>query len=61
LIFRFIQREKANHSVKLMCHVLRVSRSGYYAWETRAQSEHAKRDEQLLEMIQGFFKASDRL
>ena len=44
-----------------MCHVLRVSRSGYYAWETRAQSEHAKRDEQLLALIKGVFEASDRL
>jgi putative transposase len=44
-----------------MCHVLRVSRSGYYAWETRAQSEHAKRDEQLLALIKAVFEGSDRL
>jgi putative transposase len=61
LTFRFIQREKANHSVKLMCRVLRVSRSGYYAWEARPQSQHAKRDEQLLGLIKGVFEASGSL
>jgi putative transposase len=61
LIFRFIQREKANHPIKLMCRVLRVSRSGYYAWEARPQSEHARRDEELLEMIKRVFEASERL
>ena len=61
MIFRFIQREKANHAIQLMCRVLRVSSSGYYAWDARPQSEHAKRDEQLLALIQGVFEASDRL
>jgi len=44
-----------------MCRVLRVSRSGYYAWETRPQSEHARRDEELLELIKRVFEASERL
>jgi putative transposase len=38
-----------------------VSRSGYYAWEARPQSEHARRDEELLEMIKRVFEASERL
>jgi len=44
-----------------MCRVLRVSRSGYYAWETRPQSKHARRDEELLELIKSVFEASGRL
>lgn len=35
--FRFIEREKANHSIRLMCRVLRVSRSGFYDWRNRAR------------------------
>jgi transposase InsO family protein len=30
--YRFIRSEEANHAVRLMCSVLRVSRSAYYAW-----------------------------
>ena len=30
--YRFIQSEEANHAVRTMCRVLKVSRSAYYAW-----------------------------
>jgi transposase InsO family protein len=32
--YRFIQAEEANHSVRLMCRVLDVSRSAYNAWRS---------------------------
>ena len=32
--FAFIETEKACYPVALMCRVLQVSRSGYYAWRT---------------------------
>jgi putative transposase len=38
--------------VDLMCHVLQVSRSGYYAWRRRPASAQARRRSQLLEQIQ---------
>lgn len=61
MIYRFIQREKANHSIQLMCRVLRVSRSGYYAWAGRPKSKHQQRDEDLLVLIRGIFEASREL
>lgn len=45
--FAFIDAEKARHSVPLLCRVLRVSRSGYYAWRKRGQSQHALEDSRL--------------
>lgn len=45
--FAFIGAEKARHSVPLLCRVLRVSRSGYYAWSRRQPSQRALEDARL--------------
>ena len=43
--YRFIFAEKANFSISLMSCVLRVSRSGYYAWRSeRAHAPNARHD-----------------
>lgn len=42
--FGFIAAKKAEHSVKTMCSVLGVSRSGYHAWARRAPSARALED-----------------
>jgi len=34
-----------------MCRLLEVSRSGYYAWRTRTESERVRRDRELIEMV----------
>jgi putative transposase len=46
-IFRFIAATKAEHSIKIMCRVLEVSRSGFHAWERRAPSARALADHAL--------------
>ena len=51
MIFRFVAAKKAEHSIKTMCRVLEVSRSGFHAWERRAPSARAVEDERLLERI----------
>jgi putative transposase len=49
--FKLIAAEKANHPIDLMCRVLGVSRSGFYAWATRVPSDRALTDAWLLEQI----------
>ena len=49
--FRFIAAEKAHHSVALLCRVLQVSRSGFYAWVGREPSARARADAALTERI----------
>ncbi len=49
--FRLIEAEKASHPVPLLCRVLGVSRSGYYAWKRRPPSERARFDAVLSEKI----------
>lgn len=50
-VFRFISVEKANHAVSLLCRILEVSRSGFYAWLERGPSARAVEDERILELI----------
>ena len=49
--FKFIAAEKANHSVELLCAILGVSRSEFYAWERRPPSDRALQDAWLTERI----------
>jgi len=45
--FRFIHAEKANYPVRVMCRVLKVSTSGYYASVEREPSIRQREDERL--------------
>jgi putative transposase len=45
--FAFIATEKACYPVALMCRVLQVSRSGYYAWCQRPPAPHTLEDQTL--------------
>lgn len=47
MIFSFIEMYKTEHAIELMCRVLRVSRSGYYACRVRSPS-HRDRDKAAL-------------
>ncbi|MDB5267209.1 MAG: hypothetical protein JWP58_249 [Hymenobacter sp.] len=39
--YRFIDGQRATHPVRLLCHVLRVPASGYYAWQQAQQQSIA--------------------
>ena len=56
--FAFIQTEKAAVPIAARCRLLKVSRSGYYAWLERAESVHAQQDRQLSVRIRASFEAS---
>jgi putative transposase len=46
-IFRFVAAKRAEHSIKIMCRVLEVSRSGFHAWAAREPSARAVADAAL--------------
>jgi putative transposase len=50
-VYRFIAARKTEHSVKTLCRVLGVSRSGYHAWDRRPPSSRAREDAALSERI----------
>lgn len=55
--FTFIRAEKASFPVAVMCSVLDVSRSGFYAWCTRPKSSRKSEDERLALAVQQAHKA----
>lgn len=51
MIYRFIEKHRSAHAVEMMCRILRVTRSGYYAWKKRGESRRKRSDAVLLEKI----------
>jgi hypothetical protein len=53
-----IDRRRNQYPVRMMCRVLKVSRSGYYVWRVRPESQRAKTDRQLTRVIRRLHAAS---
>jgi len=49
--YRLIGEHRETYKIKTMCEVLKVSRSGYYAWERRQPSLRQRGNEELLRQI----------
>ena len=49
--FAFIEKNRHLHKVSLLCELLDVSRSGYYAWRDRPVSLHRQHDMLLMKLI----------
>lgn len=56
--YGFIEAEKANHPIALMCRCLKVSRSGFYAWRRRGPSARRQADRRLAGAIRGIHQRS---
>jgi transposase InsO family protein len=59
--YRFMGEHRETYRAKNMCEVLKVSRSGYYAWRTRPPSPRQKDNEELLGHIREVHNQSRRL
>jgi putative transposase len=56
--FTFIAAQKAEHTVSILCRCLRVTRSGFYAWQRRPESTHAGDDRRLTVLVRASFAES---
>lgn len=56
--YEFIKAHDKKYPVELMCEVLGVARSGYYAWLQKPISDRAQEDVRLLRLIKASYKAS---
>jgi transposase InsO family protein len=55
---QFVATHASEYSVRVMCRILGVSRSGYYAWRTRPQSRRQRQNRLLAVQIGAIFRAS---
>jgi len=56
--YRFVDEHRDIWPVRVMCRVLGVSASGYYAWQTRGESPRAKANRALLGTIRAIHAES---
>lgn len=56
--YRFIQAEKASYPVEVLCQVLAVARSGFYAWRRRPTSARERQNQWLVTHIRACYQAS---
>ena len=57
-VYEFIKQNRDHYDTKMMCRVLEVTRSGYYAWLREPISRRAQEDIRLLRLIRASFVAS---
>jgi transposase InsO family protein len=56
--YRFIEDHETEHRVTAMCRALKVSRSGYYGWKNRPESDRARENRRLLAHIRAVHTCS---
>ena len=54
--YEFMKEHRDRHKLESMCKVLKVSRSGYYAWKRRRPSKRQRENMELLTNIQEIYK-----
>ena len=58
-VYEFIRAHRNHYNVRLMCRVLEVTHSGYYAWLKQPQSHRATENARLVKLIRASFDASN--
>ena len=59
--YQFMAEHCGDYPVTVMCHVLEVSVSGYYAWHKREPSQHSREDAALAAKVETAFENNRRV
>jgi len=52
--YKFVRDESKAHGVELLCELMEISRSGYYDWQSRSDSQRAQDHERLIPKIKKY-------
>ena len=58
--YRFIEAEKAQFPIRVLCQVLHVARSGWYRWRQQPMSRRGEENRRLCQQIYDIHQASRR-
>ncbi len=58
--YRFISAEKANYPLNMLCRVMKVASSGYYAWLAAGKSKRQQENQGLIPLVREISRESDR-
>ena len=58
-VYEFMRVHRRQFDVRMMCRLLEVTPSGYYAWLKKPQSQRATDNARLLKLIRASFDASN--
>lgn len=56
--YQFVQQHSGQFPVRALCRMMKITRSGYYAWKGRKPSQRQQDNERLLSRIHAFFERS---
>jgi putative transposase len=59
--YEFIKANQKKYDTRMMCRLLGVARSGYYAWLRKPNSDRELEDKRLLRLIRASFEGSQRV
>ena len=59
--YRMIQKNSSHFTVSKMCQIMKLSRSGYYAFLKRPESERSKRQSYILKKIRSIHRESHEI
>lgn len=58
--YPFIESQRGMHSLRMLCRVVKVATSGYYAWRQRSKSQRDYENQRLLVQIKAIHTKSER-
>lgn len=58
--FQFIHEHRSEFNLEIMCRVLEVSKSGYFAWRGRPESKRSEKRTRLSQKIKSIYERSRR-
>ncbi|GIQ67149.1 hypothetical protein PACILC2_57170 [Paenibacillus cisolokensis] len=59
--YAFIHEHRSEYRLEKMCSVLKVSRSGYYKWKERPESERERQHKEWTEQVKEIYDQSRKL